>query len=76
MNFWSSEIPSYSFVKPLSFGFFDSLVLVCPYPWKAYPFYMPTFISRRLFKTFSSHALDHLYFLMIHEPSFYFAHPW
>jgi hypothetical protein len=33
MNFLSSEIPSYSVVKLLSFGFFYSLVLVCPYPW-------------------------------------------
>jgi hypothetical protein len=28
----SSEIPSYSIVKSLSFAFFYSLVLVCPYP--------------------------------------------
>jgi hypothetical protein len=33
MNFLSSEIPSYSVVKLLSFAFFYSLVLVCLYPW-------------------------------------------
>jgi hypothetical protein len=33
MNFWYSEIPSYSIVKSLSFAFFHSLVLVCSYPW-------------------------------------------
>jgi hypothetical protein len=32
MTFLSSEIPSYSDVKSLSFGFFYSLVLVCSYP--------------------------------------------
>jgi hypothetical protein len=33
MNFLSSEIPSYSVAKLLSFGFFYSLVWVCLYPW-------------------------------------------
>jgi hypothetical protein len=33
MNVLSPETPSYSVVKSLSFGFFNSLVLACPYPW-------------------------------------------
>jgi hypothetical protein len=33
MTSLSSEIPSYSFAKSLSFDSFYSLTLVCPYPW-------------------------------------------
>jgi hypothetical protein len=33
MTFLSSEIPSYSVAKSLSFGYFYSFTLVCLYPW-------------------------------------------
>jgi hypothetical protein len=74
MNFLSSEIPSYSVVKSLSFGFIYSLVLVCPYPWDiAYSYlfifaYLYTLMF--VYKHFSLHALDHPCFSMIHD------HPW
>jgi hypothetical protein len=40
MTFLSSEIPSYSIAKSLSFGSFYSLTLVCPYPWNLAYYYI------------------------------------
>jgi hypothetical protein len=68
MNYWSSEIPSYSNVKSLSFALFHSLVLVCSYPWNLACSYI------LMYTYFNIH--DHPCFLMIHERSSYFAHTW
>jgi hypothetical protein len=79
-NFLSPETPSYSIVMSLFFGFFYSLVLVCPYPWDiAYTHllifaYLYTLMF--VYKHFSLRALDHPCFLMMHERSFYFAYLW
>jgi hypothetical protein len=79
MNFLSSETPSYSVVKLLSFALFYSLALVWPHLWNlAYSYILmyaylsyPDECSRH----FIFHALDHPYFLMIHERPFYFTDP-
>jgi hypothetical protein len=79
MTFLSFETLSFYVVKSLSFGNFLSLgigMLISLKPYILSSFYMLTFISNVYLKHFSLHVLDHPCFLMIHERSFYFAHPW
>jgi hypothetical protein len=80
MTFLSSETLSYSVVKSLSFGNFHFLVLVCSYPWNLADSYLFIFAYLYtlmfVYKHVSLHALGHPCFLIIHEQSFYFVHPW
>jgi hypothetical protein len=79
MTFLSFETLSFSIVKSLSFGNFLSLgigMLISLKPYILSSFYMLTFISNVYLKHLSLDVLDHPCFLMIHERSFYFAHPW
>jgi hypothetical protein len=79
MIFLSFEALSFSVVKSLSFGNFLSLgigMLIFLKPYMLLSFYMLTFISNVNLKYFSLHVHDLPCFLMIHERSFYFAHPW
>jgi hypothetical protein len=79
MTFLSFETFSFSVVKSLSFGNFLCLGIGMLISLKSYillSFYMLTFISNVYLKHFSLHVLDHPSFSMIHERSFYFAHPW
>jgi hypothetical protein len=76
LTFLSSEIPSYSVVKSLSFGNFYYLGRTLGILHTLIFSYMLTFIPQLLFKTFQLHVLGHPCFSTINEQSFYFAHPW
>jgi hypothetical protein len=79
MTFLSFETRSSSVVKSLSFDNFLSLGIGMLISLKS--FILSSFLCLPLYpkvclKYFILHALDHRCFLMIHERSFYFAHPW